>query len=173
MSLDLESLVQSLKSRFADIVGSVSEFRNETTVYIKKENILDVLGFIKSDFDFTFLAELTAIDLLEIKAPRYEVVYILHRFGVNHEENIRIRIKAQVSAEDMTIESVTSIWKGADWLEREVYDMFGIEFAGHPDLRRILMPEDYEPYPLRKDFDVRNREDSKQSFERALKERDD
>ena len=173
MSLEIESLVESLQSRFSDTVGDVSEFRNETTIYIKKENVLNVLGYLKSEFDFTFLAELTAVDLLEVKSPRYEVVYMLHRFGFDYEENVRIRIKAQVSAQDMTIDSVTSIWRGADWLEREVYDMFGIEFLGHPDLRRILMPEDYEPHPLRKDFDVRNREASKQSFERALKEGND
>jgi NADH:ubiquinone oxidoreductase subunit C len=83
-----------------------------------------------------------------------------------------LRLKAEVDGENPKIDSVTHIWSGADWLEREVYDMFGIVFTGHPDLRRILMPEDYEPFPLRKDFDVRNREASKRSFERALREGD-
>jgi NADH-quinone oxidoreductase subunit C len=125
---------------------------------------------LKDELNFTFLADLTAVDYLEVKSPRYEVVYHIHRFGPECEENIRIRVKAELSEDDIKIDSVTPIWSGADWLEREVYDMFGIVFTGHPDLRRILMPEDYGPFPLRKDFDVRNREPSKRSFEKALEE---
>jgi NADH-quinone oxidoreductase subunit C len=114
------------------------------------------------------LADLTAVDYLEVKSPRYEVVYHVHRFGPECEENIRIRLKAELADGDPNINSVVSVWSTADWLEREVYDMFGIKFNGHPDLRRILMPEDYGPHPLKKDFDVRNREASKESFEKAL-----
>jgi len=107
---------------------------------------------------------------LGIKTPRYEVVYHVHRFGSDFEENLRIRLKVEIPEDDAAVDSVTPAWSGADWLEREAYDMFGIQFVGHPDPRRILMPEDYEPFPLRKDFDVRNREPSKKSFERALEE---
>ncbi len=170
MSFDVNSLIESLKLKLPDTVSDVVEFRGETTVYITKQKIREVCKYLKSVFDFRFIADLTAVDYLEIKKPRFEVVYYLHRFGKDFEENFRIRLKVQVPEDDMRVDSVTSIWSGANWLEREVYDMFGIRFNDHPDLRRILMPEDYEPFPLRKDFDVRNREPSKMSFKRALEE---
>ena len=134
--------------------------------------IVEILKILKEEFGFTYLVDLTAVDFLGIKTPRFEIVYYLHRFGEEYDENIRVRIKAQITEENAAVDSVTSIWIGADWLEREVFDMFGIVFKGHPDLRRILMPEDYDEYPLRKDFDVRNREPSKKSFQKALREGD-
>jgi len=170
MSLDLRTVVESLKNNFPDTITDLNSFRVETTLIIKKEKVREVCNFLKKDFDFKFLVDITALDYLEFKTPRFEVVYYLHRFGPEFDENIRIRLKVGVSEEDLKVDSVVPVWSGADWLEREVYDMFGIEFVGHPDLRRILMPEDYEPFPLRKDFDVRDREASKRSFERALNE---
>jgi len=170
MSFYLNSLLESLYSRFPDKVFDVVDFRGETTLYISKEKILEVCLYLKTEFDFKFIVDLTAVDYLEIKKPRFEVVYYLHRFGKDFEENFRIRLKVQIPEDDLRLDSVTSVWSGANWLEREVYDMFGIEFVDHPDLRRILMPEDYEPFPLRKDFDVRNREPSKKSFKRDLEE---
>lgn len=168
MSLDLSSLTDSLNTEFTGAVKSKIEYRGETTLVVLKERIFEICLSLKDNFGFTFLADLTAVDYLEVKTPRYEVVYHLHRFGPEYDENIRIRLKAEVTEEEPRIDSVTGLWRGADWLEREVYDMFGIEFTGHSDLRRILMPEDYEPFPLRKDFDVRNREASKKSFEKEL-----
>ncbi len=170
MSLDLAQVLDVLNSKFPQSILDVKEYRGETTILISKDKLRDIFGFLKEKFEFTFLADLTAVDYLEIKSPRYEVVYHLHRFGPDCEENVRIRIKAEVSEKDLSIQSLTPIWSGADWLEREVYDMFGIEFTGHPDLRRILMPEDYGPYPLRKDFDVRDREASKESFKKELEQ---
>ena len=170
MSFDLGSVLDSLKNEFPQSILDLKEFRGETTLFIAKDSIREILGLLKDRFDFTFLADVTAVDYLGIKSPRYEVVYHIHRFGPEYEENVRVRIKTEVSEDDLKIDSVTTIWSGADWLEREVYDMFGIEFTGHPDLRRILMPEDYGPYPLRKDFDVRDREASKRSFKKELEE---
>ncbi|MEW6145035.1 MAG: NADH-quinone oxidoreductase subunit C [Thermodesulfobacteriota bacterium] len=170
MSLDIESLIEALNNENPAPVKERITFRGETTLVIDKDRISDVCRRLKELFGFTFLADLTAVDYLEVKSPRYEVVYHVHRFGPEIDENIRIRLKAELDGDDPKIDSVTDIWSGADWLEREVYDMFGIVFTGHPDLRRILMPEDYEPYPLRKDFDVRDREASRRSFERALRE---
>ncbi len=170
MSLDLQTVVESLRNNFPDTITDLTSFRGETTLTIKKKRIGEVCNFLKKDFDFKFMVDITALDYLEFKTPRFEVVYYLHRFGLEFDENIRIRLKVVVSEEDLKVDSVVPVWSGADWLEREVYDMFGIEFVGHPDLRRILMPEDYEPFPLRKDFDVRDREASKRSFERALNE---
>jgi len=170
MSFDLEQVVNLLKNKFPQDILDIKEYRNETTLLINKDQIHKFCKYLKNSLEFTFLADLTAVDYLEVKSPRYEMVYHLHRFGPDCEENIRIRLKAELADDEPTIDSVVSIWSGADWLEREVYDMFGIEFTGHPDLRRILMPEDYGPFPLRKDFDVRNREASKESFEKALED---
>ncbi len=170
MSVDLEPVIDSLKNEFPQDILNIKEYRGETTLLVSKEQISKICAYLKGELNFTFLADLTAVDYLEVKSPRYEVVYHIHRFGPECEENIRIRVKAELSEDELKIDSVTPIWSGADWLEREVYDMFGIEFTGHPDLRRILMPEDYGPFPLRKDFDVRNREASKRSFEKALEE---
>ena len=170
MSFDLEQAVSLLQNEFPQEILDIKEYRNETTLLINKDQIHRFCKHLKDNLEFTLLADLTAVDYLEVKSPRYEVVYHIHRFGPDCEENIRIRLKAELTGDDPKIDSVVSIWSGADWLEREVYDMFGIEFTGHPDLRRILMPEDYKPYPLRKDFDVRNREASKESFEKALED---
>ena len=172
MSLDLQIVIDSLKANFPDAVSDLKAFRGETTVLIKKERIKEVCHYLKNDFDFKFIADITAVDYLEVKTPRFEVVYFIHRFGPEFDENMRIRLKVEVLEEESRVDSVVPVWSGANWLEREVYDMFGIEFVGHPELRRILMPEDYEPFPLRKDFDVRDREASKRSFKKALEEQD-
>ena len=170
MSFDLISFLDSLKNQFPHDILELKEYRGETTVIITKHSLLSICTLLKEQYEFSFLADLTAVDYLEVKSPRYEMVYHLHRFGPDCEENVRIRIKTEVPENDLSIESLTALWSGADWLEREVYDMFGIEFTGHPDLRRILMPEDYGPYPLRKDFDVRDREASKESFKNELEQ---
>ena len=162
--------LEQIKSRLESHIDSSSQFRNENTFIVDPVKIVEVLTILKEELGFTFLVDLTAVDYLGIKSPRFEIVYYLHRFGEYYNQNIRVRVKTKISEDNSTIDSVTSIWKGADWLEREVFDMFGITFNGHPDLRRILMPEDYDEYPLRKDFDVRNREPSKQSFQKALLE---
>lgn len=170
MSFDLAQALKALKEKFPESVLEEKEYRGETTLVITKESLSNIFRFLKDELEFAFLADITAVDYLDIQSPRYEMVYHIHRFGPEFEDNVRIRIKAGVSEDDMVIESLTPLWKGADWLEREVYDMFGIEFSGHPDLRRILMPEDYGPHPLRKDFDVRNRDASKESFQKELEE---
>ena len=162
--------IEQLNSRLESYIESTSEFRGENTYIVAPENVVEILKILKDELEFLYLVDLTAVDYLGIKTPRFEIVYYLHRFGEDYDDNIRIRIKTKITEENPSIDSVTSLWTGADWLEREVYDMFGIVFKGHPDLRRILMPEDYEEYPLRKDFDVRNREPSKKSFKKALRE---
>jgi NADH-quinone oxidoreductase subunit C len=170
MSLDLQNVIDSIKTNFPDTVQDIKIFRGETTLLVKKEKIQEICRYLKTNFDFKFIADITAVDYIEKKTPRFEVVYYIHRFGPEFDENIRIRLKVEISEENLKVDSVVPVWSGANWLEREVYDMFGIEFVGHPDLRRILMPEDYEVFPLRKDFDVRDREPSKRSFKRALEE---
>lgn len=170
MSLDIETLINNIKSRFEYSIYKTESFCNEFTFYVKKDKLLPFCKSFKKEFKFEYLVDLTAVDYLEVKTPRYEVVYLFHRFGDEYDENLRIRVKVTLEDGDTDIDSITPIWSGANWLEREVFDMFGIKFIGHPDLRRILMPEDYPLYPLRKDFDVRDREPSKKCFEKALKE---
>lgn len=163
-------LISNLRSKFQDELTFTSDYRGEFTFSSKRESIFKVCRILKDEFKFIYLADLTIVDYLEVKFPRYEVVYLLHRFGDDYNDNSRIRIKVPLEDNNAVIDSVTPIWSGANWLEREAYDMFGVKFKGHPDPRRILMPDDYTEYPLRKDFDVRNREPSKISFEKALEE---
>lgn len=160
--------LDSIRERIAKHVLSESAFRGETSFAVRAGSIVECCRVLRDELGFSFLADLTAVDYLTVRLPRYEVVYLLHRFGEDCGENLRIRLKVGIGEDDPSVDSVTPVWAGADWLEREAYDMFGITFRGHPDPRRILMPEDYDGFPLRKDFDVRNREPSKRSFERAL-----
>jgi NADH-quinone oxidoreductase subunit C len=119
-------------------------------VYVKKESIIEILKFLKADsaFQYDFLADITATD--EEIEPRFEVVYNLR----STQTKARIRIKARV-AEGEKIATAVNVWAGANWAEREVFDMFGIQFEGHPDLRRILMDVRWEGHPLRKDYPLR------------------
>lgn len=123
--------------------------RNELTLEIAAAKIASVCGFLKFDEAFVRLSTVTAVDRYPAE-PRFEVVYHLHSI----EKNSRIRLKCRVRGEDPVIESVTGVWRGANWYEREVFDLFGIRFLNHPDLRRIMMPDNWEGYPLRKDYSV-------------------
>ncbi len=142
--------VEKLKERFPDEIVKVFESAGQTVVIVRREKIVDILRFLHGDVELLFdhLADLTAVDWLGKKTPRFEVVYTL--YSIRYKQYLRI--KAQVPEEDPSIDTVTSIWKTANWFEREVYDMFGLVFRGHPDLRRLLMPKDWEGHPLRKDY---------------------
>src|SRR5215813_11405848 len=122
---------------------------SELTLDIAHTKIVSVCGFLKYDQQFVRLSSVTAVDRYPLE-PRFEVVYHLH----NVARNERLRLKVRVRGEDPVIESVTSVWRSANWYEREVFDLFGIRFLNHPNLRRILMPSDWEGYPLRKDAPV-------------------
>jgi NADH-quinone oxidoreductase subunit C len=123
--------------------------RNELTLEIAPGKIVSVCGFLKYDQQFVRLSSVTAVDRYPAE-PRFEVVYHLHSI----ERNERLRLKCRVRGEDPVIDSVTSVWRSANWYEREVFDLFGITFLNHPDLRRIMMPDDWEGYPLRKDYPI-------------------
>jgi NADH-quinone oxidoreductase subunit C len=126
----------------------------QTTFYVSRERVVDVARALRErpELRFEFLAELTAVDFWP-REPRFELVYVL----VSLEHRLRLRMKVRLSGADAHVGTVTSIWPAANWLEREVWDLFGIVFDGHPDPRRLLMPEDWEGYPLRKDFPVQIR----------------
>jgi NADH-quinone oxidoreductase subunit C len=123
--------------------------RDELTLEIAPMKIASVCGFLKYDQKFIRLSTVTAVDRYPAE-PRFEVVYHLHSI----ERNQRVRLKARLAGAEPAIESVTSVWRGANWYEREVFDLFGIQFTGHPDLRRIMMPDDWEGHPLRKDYPI-------------------
>lgn len=131
---------RAAEGRFADGIP---------TAWVPRERIVDVCRTLRDepDLEFKLLAELMGAHFPDRTEP-FEINYILHSF----RHNRRIRLKVWAAAEDPAVPSVVSVWPGANWLEREVFDMFGVRFDGHPDLRRILMPEDWEGHPLRKDF---------------------
>ena len=141
--------VAKLKGKFAASVLDATEFRGETTVVVKKEEIVQICTFLRDELDYNFLTDLCGIDYLG-KTPRFMVVY--HLYSIPRHQ--RLRIKAVVEEKDDRIDTVSGVWTTANWLERECWDLMGITFVGHPDPRRILMPDDWEGHPLRKDYPV-------------------
>jgi NADH-quinone oxidoreductase subunit C len=139
--------VVKLRERFAADIVEVKEFRGEITVTVKKENIVDICNYLKTALAYNLLVDVTAVDCLG-QEPRFLVVYQL----CSIQNKDRLRIKAQVAEAACSIDTVSTVWSTADWLEREVFDLFGIVFNNHPDLRRILMTDDWVGYPLRKDY---------------------
>ena len=143
-----KQLAKTLKQQFKGIVSGPVEFRGELTLeLLDASRIAEVCQFAKAELGFDFLVDLTTIDNHE-ETPRWTAVY--HLYGYKHF--CHLRLKTSVSEEASELPTVTSVWRTANWHEREAYDMMGIRFAGHPDLRRILMWEGYPYFPLRKDF---------------------
>ncbi len=123
--------------------------RDEATLIVRPARVVEVCRLLKTEEGYLRLSGLTAVDWHPAD-PRFEVVYLLHSL----EKNSRLRLKCRVSEAECEIDSVTSVWRGANWYEREVFDLFGIGFRNHPDLRRLMMPTDWEGHPLRKDYPV-------------------
>ena len=141
-------LAKKLQSRFGDLVSEPTEFRREVTVEIADaERILEVCEFAKRELAFDYLVDLSTLDHYG-DDPRWSVVYELY----SYQHRVHLRLKTRVSEERSELPSVTSVWRTANWHEREAYDMMGVRFRNHPDLRRILMWEGYPYFPLRKDF---------------------
>lgn len=145
----------AVRERFGDAVRGVTLYRGELTILVTNEAAHDVLAFLKSDaaLAFDMLIDLTAVDW-RVRVPRFDVVYQLYSTA-NYR---RLRVKSDVGVIERgdSIPTASDLWASGNWLERECFDMFGINFAGHPDLRRILLPEDWnEGYPLRKDYPLR------------------
>ena len=143
-----------LRDRLGPDSFTVSDFRDNHRLIVAPENLYPALECLKQG-GFDQLTELTAVDYLHYPEAkdRFGLVYIL----TNITTGERVVVKTFLNEPDLTVPSAFALWKGADWLEREVYDMYGIRFAGHPDLRRILMPEDFTSYPLRKDYPLRGK----------------
>jgi NADH-quinone oxidoreductase subunit C len=143
-------LVDAVKERFGGEFVKAYSFIGQNQIEFKKDRILEIMTFLRDNeiMPLNYLADETAVHWP--KEDQFELVYILYSF----KNNEYLRVKARIR-ESEDIESVVSVWSTADWLEREIYDMFGIRFANHPDLRRILLPEDWTGFPLRKDYDIR------------------
>lgn len=145
--------LDQLKARCGGL--AVSEFRGETRVAIGRDQLLDAMTSLQQDRGFDLLVDVTCVDYLHYRdaARRFGLVYLL----ANTTTNERLTIRVYLDEAELSVPSMVSLWSGANWLEREAYDMFGIQFDGHPDLRRILMPEEFTAYPLRKDYPLQGR----------------
>ena len=135
--------------------ATTSKFRDNVRVVVAADKVHALLTTLKEQHGFDMLVDITAVDYLEYEgaADRFGVVYCV----LSTETGERLVVKTHVNDPNPTLPTATNLWRGADWMEREVFDMFGITFAGHPDLRRILMPEEFTSYPLRKDYPLKGR----------------
>jgi NADH-quinone oxidoreductase subunit C len=150
-----EATLGKLTDRFGPEAICTAEFRDNLRVTVEDDLSFLILQFLKESCGFDMLADLTAVDYLHYPEAkdRYGVVYCL----TNTATGERIVVKTMLNDPDPALPTCVPLWRGADWMEREVYDMYGIEFTGHPDLRRILMPDEYTSFPLRKDYPLRGR----------------
>jgi NADH-quinone oxidoreductase subunit C len=139
----------ALEAFDANAVVTARFDRDELTVEIVPEKIVSVCGFLKYDQGFVRLSTVTGVDWYPAE-PRFEVVYHLHSL----DRNERLRLKCRLPGGDPEIDSVTEVWRGANWFERETFDLFGVRFRNHPDLRRIMLPDNWEGHPLRKDSSI-------------------
>ena len=148
--------IDKINSKFKGVILDTHNFRGDQTFTVQKNVLIELFKFLRDDpsLDFKFLMDLTAVDYLNRKDNRFEVVY--HFYSLKH--NHRLRVKVPVSEDDCTIDSVSSLWKTANWYEREVWDLYGIKFNGHPDMRRILLYEEFKGHPLRKDYPINKRQ---------------
>lgn len=162
MAFDFNNLFQELTARFGAAILGTSEFRGQQILRIRSDANLAVLKQLRDDPNtkFDMLTDVTCVDSLRLPPDmqaeypeRFAVVYQLTSIS----NNVRLRVKAYVPEDPCEIESVSSLWESANWGEREAYDMYGVTFKGHPLLKRILMPENYEGHPLRKDYPLKGR----------------
>jgi NADH-quinone oxidoreductase subunit C len=153
-------LLERLRGRFGAAVVDIHEQHGDATAVLDRGVLLDALRFCRDEpaLRFDVLMDLTAADYLKYPGredgPRFEVVYHLYSLAHNH----RVRLKVRLDEDDARVPSAVPLWPIADWLEREVWDMFGVRFEGHPDLRRLLMYEEFVGHPLRKDYPINRRQ---------------
>lgn len=142
-----------IRTKFADTIEEIIEAIGEVTLIAKREGLVELMTYLRDEpsLKFNYLSDIGGVDLGEFASPRFAVAYQLYSIDHNH----RLRVKVFLQEDDANLPTMWSIWKASNWLEREIYDMFGVDFEGHPDQRRILMPADYEGHPLRKDFPMK------------------
>ena len=149
-------IIEIIKENFASDILEVHSFRDDQTITVKRERMLDIFKFIRDDSRLlmNFLMDVTAVDYMKKKPTRFEMVYHLYSLKHNH----RVRIKIPVDESDCVVDSLVPLWMGANWFEREVWDLYGIKFRNHPNLRRILLYEGFKGHPLRKDYPINKRQ---------------
>jgi len=158
--MDGAAILDRLRTRFGAAVVDTHAHRGDHTAVVERAAIVDVLRLCRDEPDLAFdmLSDLTAVDFLKFPGredgPRFEVVYHLYSLRHNH----RVRLKVRVDEDDAMVPTAVDVWPIANWLEREVWDMFGVRFEGHPDLRRLLMYEEFVGHPLRKDYPINRRQ---------------
>jgi NADH-quinone oxidoreductase subunit C len=147
--MDLEKVVNKVKKNFPESILEASTFREEITLHVRADDILSLCRFLYDDaeFSFDFLTDLCGVDLYP-REPRFQIIY--HLCAMKTKQ--RLRLKISLPGTNPHVASVVSVWKAANWLEREAFDMYGIRFDGHPDLRRILLTPEWQGHPLRKDY---------------------
>src|SRR5437016_3322436 len=145
--------LDALKARFGNL--PVSDFRGDTRIVIAKDKLQGAMRLLKDDRGFDLLVDVTCVDYLNYRdaISRFGLAYLL----ANTATNERLTVRVYLDEPDLSVPTMFPLWSGAEWLEREVFDMFGTQFAGHPDLRRILMPEEFTAFPLRKDYPLQGR----------------
>ena len=165
-SLEGNQAVDKLRATFPDSVIGVKEFRGDVTLTIKKEDLLSIMQFLRDDKElrFSYLASISGVDYLKIEGEGSRFAIIYHVCSLKSKR--RLAVKTFIPEDSLEIDSIYSLWKTADWQEREIYDLFGITFKGHPALKRVFLPEDFEGHPLRKDYPLEGRgERSKFDYE--------
>jgi NADH-quinone oxidoreductase subunit C len=147
------AILAAIQDRFP--AAAASEFRGDTRVAVPTGDFFDLMQFLREQQGFDYLVDVTCVDYLHYRdaTHRFGLVYLLTNVAANE----RLTVRTYVDEPNPTVRSVVPLWEGANWFEREVYDMFGIDFAGHPDLRRILMPPEFTAFPLRKDYPLQGR----------------
>src|SRR5262245_20406376 len=142
-----------VRTRFADTIEEITEAVGEVALVAKREGLVELMAYLRDEpsLRFNYLSDIGGVDLGEFASPRFAVAYQLYSLEHNH----RLRVKVFLEEDDARLPTMWNIWKAANSLEREIYDMFGVTFDDHPDPRRILMPADYEGHPLRKDFPIK------------------
>lgn len=145
--MTIPEIISTLRERFGDAIGAAVEFRGQTGVGVAREKIVEVSRFLKIEAGFDVLSDLCGVDHYG-EEPRFGVDYLLYSM----RDRQWLRLKVGVPEDALVVDTVSTVWKGANWMEREAYDMYGITFRGHPNLKRILMWEGYPHFPQRKDF---------------------
>lgn len=142
----LTEAVSKLKEKFGEFVVLCPNPAKEATVFVKKEKIIEALEYLKTELNFDYLSDLTAVHFPD---NEFQIVVVYHLFSIEKKDSLRVKVELK---EGESIKSVVSIWPAANWMEREAFDLLGVQFDGHPNLKRILLPDEWEGHPLRKEY---------------------